>query len=212
MHVQQAVSLRSSCFWSVFRPCAGKTWVRRRRRSSKLSADRRWGQSERLSAAVHRSPCLPLIISNPQHFQESPMHSLPICLLTLTTLLTGAEPDVPNKRPDCVHVLLVTGVDYEGHHWKDTGPALRNVLEKDKRLDVRIVEDPEFLSSPAISDYDVIIVHFKNYRPFVRDKQVHENLAKFRQTGKRLDAAPSRLRSIRKLARVRQPGGQDLRS
>ena len=114
------------------------------------------------------------------------MHSLPICLLTLTTLLTGAEPDVPNKRPDCVHVLLVTGVDYEGHHWKDTGPALRNVLEKDKRLDVRIVEDPEFLSSPAISDYDVIIVHFKNYRPFVRDKQVHENLAKFVKQGKGL--------------------------
>jgi type 1 glutamine amidotransferase len=114
------------------------------------------------------------------------MHALPIYLIALTTLLPAAGPEEPNKQPGRVEVLLVTGVDYAGHHWKETGPAMRDVLEKDKRIEVRLVEDPEFLSSPAIFDYDVVVVHFKNYFPFVRDKQVRENLAKFVKQGKGL--------------------------
>ena len=39
------------------------------------------------------------------------------------------------------------------------------MLEKDPRFEVRIVEDPEFLASPVLADYDVIVLHFKNYKP-----------------------------------------------
>ena len=74
---------------------------------------------------------------------------------------SAAEP----QSGDQVRVLLVTGVDYEGHHWRETAPAIRNVLMKDKRFDVRIVEDPDFLASPAVGNYDVIFLHFKNYAP-----------------------------------------------
>ncbi len=78
-----------------------------------------------------------------------------------------------------VRVLLVTGVDYPGHVWKETSPALRAVLEKDKRLEVRIVDDIEFLATEVIFDYDVLFVHFKNYAVPKRDEKVRANLTKF---------------------------------
>jgi type 1 glutamine amidotransferase len=94
----------------------------------------------------------------------------------------------PEQQPAAPHarVLLVTGCDYPGHHWKETAPALRKVLEQDKRLEVRIVDDPEFLSTPVIDDYDVIFLHFKNYQPFRREKEVRANLANFVKGGKGL--------------------------
>ena len=43
------------------------------------------------------------------------------------------------------------------------------MLEQDTRLEVRIVEDPEFLASPVLADYDVIFLHFKNYKPLAHE-------------------------------------------
>ena len=80
-------------------------------------------------------------------------------------------------------VLLVTGVDYVGHPWKQTGPALRDVLERDKQLDVRIIEDPELLSSETVFDYDLIFLHFKNYEPHRREEKIRENLTRFVREG-----------------------------
>ena len=59
-------------------------------------------------------------------------------------------------------------------------------LFEDKRLEVRIVEDPEFLATPVINDYDVIFLHFKNYQPFRREKRRGANLANFVKQGKGL--------------------------
>jgi uncharacterized protein len=108
-------------------------------------------------------------------------HTLAAWLLGLSALVAvGAE------KP--VRVLIVTGVDYEGHYWKLTAPAVQRVLEQDKRIEARIVEDPEFLASSAASDYDVIFLHFKNYHPFVRDKQIRDNLTSLVKQGKGLVA------------------------
>lgn len=85
-----------------------------------------------------------------------------------------------------VRVLMVTGVDYEGHHWKETAPVLRTILEKDARLAVREIDDLEFLSSPVIFDYDVILLHLKNYDPPRRPEEVHTNLTRFVSQGRGL--------------------------
>jgi uncharacterized protein len=91
----------------------------------------------------------------------------------------AAEP--PAEPP--VRVLLVTGVDYAGHRWKETAPALRSVLEKDSRLTVRVIEDHEFLASDAIFDYDVILLHMKNYDPTQRAEPLYGNLTRFVREG-----------------------------
>ena len=111
------------------------------------------------------------------------MNILPIVLSVAATLSAAA-----NQKPEAKHVrvLIVTGVDYEGHLWKETAPAVRKVLEKDPRVETRIVEDPEFLASPVLADYDVILLHFKNYKPLVREAQARENLVKLVKQGKGL--------------------------
>jgi len=111
--------------------------------------------------------------------------SLMLLAISAAWLVTATA---PARGADSVRVLLVTGMDFSGHHWKETAPAIRKVLEQDKRFDVRIVEDPEFLASPAIADYDVILLHFftENHKQFLREKQIRENLAHFVKQGKGL--------------------------
>jgi type 1 glutamine amidotransferase len=105
--------------------------------------------------------------------------------LSVAAAAIAAEP-AQKAAPDRVRVLIVTGVDYPGHLWQQTAPAIRKVLEQDKRFEVRIVEDPEFLASPAVADYDVIFLHFKNYQPLKRATQVRENLVNLVKQGKGL--------------------------
>ena len=109
------------------------------------------------------------------------------CLFTLSASATATAQE-PTKTEKPVRVLIVTGVDYEGHFWKQTAPAVQKALELDRRLDARIVEDPEFLASPVISDYDVIFLHFKNYQRFRRNKEIRDNLVSLVQKGKGLVA------------------------
>jgi hypothetical protein len=98
---------------------------------------------------------------------------------------TAEEPKATGKP---LRVLIVTGVDYVGHLWKETAPVIQKVLERDKRIESRIIEDPEFLTAPAVSDYDVIFLHFKNYQPFLREKEIRENLVTLVRQGKGLVA------------------------
>jgi uncharacterized protein len=109
-----------------------------------------------------------------------------LSILLAITASWIASATAPVWGEEQVRVLIVTGVDYEGHHWKETAPAIRTVLEEDKRFDVRIVEDPEFLASPAVADYDVIFLHFFLQKQFNREKEIRENLANLVKQGKGL--------------------------
>jgi uncharacterized protein len=81
-------------------------------------------------------------------------------------------------------ILLVTGVDYPGHHWRETAPVLAAALGKDPRLEVFIVEDPGFLDSTAISKYDLILLHFQNWEQPGPGERARENLRQFVDGGK----------------------------
>jgi uncharacterized protein len=85
-----------------------------------------------------------------------------LCAVAIAISMLVAGPGRESKGADAVRVLIVTGVDPVGHDWKETGPALRRVLEKDGRVEARIVEDPAFLASSAVADYDVIVLDFKD--------------------------------------------------
>ena len=68
----------------------------------------------------------------------------------------------PGAKP-LKKVVIVTGVEYPGHKWKETAPAMAAILRQDPRLEVRVVEDPNFLGSPELKTYDAIFLNYMNW-------------------------------------------------
>ncbi len=83
-------------------------------------------------------------------------------------------------------VLLVTGIDYPGHPWRETAPVLKGLLEQDSRLKVRIVEDPGLLGSPKLKEWDLVILHFMDWEVPGPGPEARENLRQFVAGGKGL--------------------------
>jgi uncharacterized protein len=104
--------------------------------------------------------------------------------LTCSACLCAAAADSATPAPQKARVLLVTGVDYPGHLWRQTAPVLAEALRKDPRLEVVTVEDPAFLDSPAIGKYDLIILHFQNWQQPGPGERARENLRQFVEGGK----------------------------
>jgi uncharacterized protein len=76
-------------------------------------------------------------------------------------------------------VLLVTGIDYPGHHWRETTPVLAELLRQNKRLRVSVIEDPHFLDSAALGQYEAVILHFQNWQTPGPGPSARDNLRRF---------------------------------
>lgn len=77
-------------------------------------------------------------------------------------------------------VLLITGDDYAGHHWRKTSLALAKALLEDTSMEVIVTESPSVLASPWLDYFDVIILHFKNYSERLPlDKECQNGLRDF---------------------------------
>jgi len=113
-----------------------------------------------------------------QHFFRFLLSGL---LSTLSLLCSAAQ---PADKP--INALIVTGVDWPGHLWKETGPAVREILRADSRFTVEIVEDPSYLGLPGLARFDVVVLMFKNYQPIANEEQAWKNLASFVREGKGL--------------------------
>jgi type 1 glutamine amidotransferase len=109
-----------------------------------------------------------------------------LILASLVAAFLGGDVQAKDKPPTPVRVLLVTGVDHPAHHWKETAPALRGLLEKDGLCTVRIVEDPEVLGTGLVFDYDVVLLHFRNEKPLARENEARANLARLVKEGRGL--------------------------
>lgn len=80
-------------------------------------------------------------------------------------------------------VLIVTGIDYPAHKWRETAPLLRDIIEGDKRMEVKIVEVPEVLDSAALDKFDVVVLHFQNWQVPGPGARARENLMRFVKRG-----------------------------
>lgn len=105
--------------------------------------------------------------------------------LSISLMATGLTQagDLTNNH---ARVLLVTGQDYPGHPWRLTAPALASGLRQDARLEVVSVEDPRFLDSEALAQYDVVVLHFMNWEQASPGAKARENLRRFVEGGKGL--------------------------
>ena len=102
-------------------------------------------------------------------------------LLGSTCGLAGA-PGPPTKA----RVLVLTGNEYPGHHWKETAPLLARFLAGDRRLATEVQADPNFLASPRLHDYDVLVLNYMNWESPDPGPAARANLQKFVAEGKGL--------------------------
>lgn len=107
-------------------------------------------------------------------------------LLVAATLFAPSlaqQPDPKSTPPGVNRVLIVTGEDYPGHKWKETAPVLKEELEVDPRLRVSVLDDLKLLGTYKLSDYDAVVMHFKNYDPKVPGPEGLKNLEHFVRQG-----------------------------
>ena len=120
--------------------------------------------------------------------------NLSFCLLfaAAAPLTTAAEqkpsdgypyPGPAAAAPKPLQVLLVTGCDYPGHKWPLTTPVLAQGLREDPRADVRVVEDAHFLDSGALDRYQVVVLHYMNWKTPGPGEAARANLKRFVENG-----------------------------
>ena len=101
-------------------------------------------------------------------------------------VVAGTASTAAAEKEQTASVLIVTGQDYPGHKWPLTAPALAEALKKDSRLQVRVVEDPHFLDSSAVHRYDVVVLHFMNWKQPAPGSKAQANPRAFVKGGKGL--------------------------
>jgi uncharacterized protein len=129
--------------------------------------------------------------TSPNGSRYSTTFSLAAFIATVATLgfchaagLTAGESAAARPAGAKARILIVTGIDYPGHHWRETAPVLAEALRKDARLEVYTVEDPDFLDSSAIQKYDLLLLHFQNWEQPGPGDRARENLRRFVAGGK----------------------------
>jgi type 1 glutamine amidotransferase len=107
------------------------------------------------------------------------MKNIITCLLaSLALAVSTAGADRASAR-----VLLVTGIDYPGHKWRETTPVLVEALTNDARLRVDVLEDPYRLDTTDLSPYRAVFLHFMNWEKPDPNDAAKENLRGFVERG-----------------------------
>jgi len=110
-------------------------------------------------------------------------------LALLAAFVTSLSPSAPAAEPVAskqVKVLVQTGYEYPGHKWKETAPLLAKFLTADPRLATTLQDDPQFMASPKLHDYDVIVLNYMNWETPDPGEAARANLKKFVADGKGL--------------------------
>lgn len=101
-----------------------------------------------------------------------------LCLLVAVSAGAKAPVDAATKR-----VMIITGQDYPGHKWRETTPVLQAAIAADSRLQVEVVEQPSFLTSERLGDYDALVLHFMNWEQPDPGPKARANLLRFVEQG-----------------------------
>jgi len=86
---------------------------------------------------------------------------------------------VGGENAEVIQVLIVTGIDYPGHHWWETTPVLQQELNKDGRMRVDVLKDPCQLDVTDLSRYDVLLLHFMNWEKPDPNDRAKQNLQRY---------------------------------
>ena len=93
-----------------------------------------------------------------------------------------ADPPVAaDDRP--IQAVIVTGHQHPAHLWRDTTVALQEALGQDRRFQITVVEDPEFLATKNLSSYDVVVLNYCNWQRDGLSEAAKANFQKYLADG-----------------------------
>jgi type 1 glutamine amidotransferase len=100
----------------------------------------------------------------------------------------AADPGAPATRAAgaTAKILILTGLEYPGHKWRETAPYMAKVLGEDRRLIVTVVDQPDFLASPKLSEFDAVFLNYMNWESPDPGEKARANLQSFVAGGKGL--------------------------
>ncbi len=68
----------------------------------------------------------------------------------------------PGDKP--IQAVIVTGHQHPVHAWRETTAALQDALAQDRRFQISVVTDPEFLGTKNLFGYDVVLWNYCNWQ------------------------------------------------
>jgi putative heme-binding domain-containing protein len=104
-------------------------------------------------------------------------------LMTFLLTTPPVEKVDPTRDEHLIRVTILTGLDGPFHDWRKTSAALKQELERDSRMNVSIVTDPEFLATDALFQTDVLVQHYVNWQSPGLSEKAKTNLLKFVNDG-----------------------------
>ncbi|MGD9720573.1 MAG: ThuA domain-containing protein [Pirellulales bacterium] len=93
------------------------------------------------------------------------------------------EEATPEALGEPIQCLIVTGHQHPAHNWRETTAALQEALALDKRLQVTVVTDPEFLADQKLFGYDVVLLNYCNWQRGGLSEQAQQNFVKYLTDG-----------------------------
>ena len=115
---------------------------------------------------------------------EAMRRSCHFSLALIVVLLVCTRTSSTAENAKLIRVLLVTGRDVPAHDWRATTAVTRTALEKSKKFEVVVSEEPAVLESSALSNYDVLVVNHRNRPTEQISALARENVESFVRGGK----------------------------
>jgi len=119
--------------------------------------------------------------------------------MVLNAIVWTAKADVPaggiqsSKAPQAeptadavdekIQALIVTGHQHPAHLWRETTVALQESLLADRRMQVTVVTDPEFLATKNLAGFDVVLLNYCNWQRNGLSAEAQGNFLKYLRDG-----------------------------
>ncbi|GHT25682.1 hypothetical protein FACS18942_01350 [Planctomycetales bacterium] len=91
--------------------------------------------------------------------------------------------DTAAKADAKVKILIIDDESEGFYRFEGTAPLLQKTLNNSEKIEAEVINDSEVLASDKIFSYDVLLLHFKNYKPLKAQEQAQKNLIRFVQNG-----------------------------
>jgi putative heme-binding domain-containing protein len=94
---------------------------------------------------------------------------------------TALEPDATRRGP--IACLIVTGHQHPVHAWRETTAALQEALSRERRIQLTVVTDPEFLATRNLFNYSVVLLNYCNWQRAGLSDEAKTNFVKYLADG-----------------------------